>query len=188
MDFSRMSDGIRLHLASHRHDGYDGDDEAGPAPSAPFLTDAVGGGALVHGPRPFAGQFADSERTPRARTPSTMTPTQFNPNIPRRWATRAATWQPRCGGPGCFVQHARFRRITSRDGHCCGRERSQHGRKRRRWLLLRKHHSRVPVDLSTDQHLGELGIRLGRPGQPVQQFECRSIRFSDGRRRRPWRQ
>ncbi|WP_245328580.1 hypothetical protein [Bradyrhizobium sp.] len=64
MDFSRMSDGIRLHHASHRHDGYDGDDEAGPAPSAPFLTDAVGGGALVHGPRPFAGQFADSGAHP----------------------------------------------------------------------------------------------------------------------------
>ncbi|UPT90027.1 hypothetical protein HAP41_0000014375 [Bradyrhizobium barranii subsp. apii] len=64
MDFSRMSDGIRLHHASHRHDGYDGDDEAGPALSAPFLTDAVGGGALVHGPRPFAGQFADSGAHP----------------------------------------------------------------------------------------------------------------------------
>lgn len=64
MDFSRMSDGIRLHHASHRHDGYDGDDEAGPAPSAPFLTDAVGGGALVHGPRPFAGQFANSGAHP----------------------------------------------------------------------------------------------------------------------------
>ncbi|WP_246230392.1 hypothetical protein [Bradyrhizobium cytisi] len=57
MDFSRMSDGIRLHHASHRHDGYDGDDEAGPAPSAPFLTEAVGGGAQVHGPGPFAGQL-----------------------------------------------------------------------------------------------------------------------------------
>ncbi|WP_244433034.1 hypothetical protein [Bradyrhizobium japonicum] len=57
MDFSRMSDGIRLHHASHRHDGYDGDDEAGPAPSAPFVSDAVGGGTLVHGPGPFAGHF-----------------------------------------------------------------------------------------------------------------------------------
>ncbi|MDI2071020.1 MULTISPECIES: hypothetical protein [Bradyrhizobium] len=64
MDFSRMSDAIRLHHASHRHDGYDGDDEAGPAPSAPFLTDAAGGGALVHGPRPLAGQFADSGAHP----------------------------------------------------------------------------------------------------------------------------
>ncbi|MBR1162360.1 hypothetical protein JQ569_24600 [Bradyrhizobium elkanii] len=36
MDFSRMSDGIRLHHASHRHDGHDGDDEPGPAPSGPF--------------------------------------------------------------------------------------------------------------------------------------------------------
>jgi len=58
MVFSRMSDGIRLHHASHRHDGYDGDDEAGPAPNAPFLTDAVGGSALVHGPGPFAGPGA----------------------------------------------------------------------------------------------------------------------------------
>ncbi len=64
MDFSRMSDGIRLHHASHRHDGYAGDDEAGPAPSAPFLTDAVGGGALVHGPGPFAGQFAGPAADP----------------------------------------------------------------------------------------------------------------------------
>ncbi|MDI3565491.1 hypothetical protein [Bradyrhizobium sp. Arg816] len=61
MDFSRMSDGIRLHHASHRHDGYDGDDEAGPGPSAPFVTEAVGGGALVHGPGPSAGQFAGTE-------------------------------------------------------------------------------------------------------------------------------
>ncbi|WP_249143348.1 hypothetical protein [Bradyrhizobium liaoningense] len=64
MDFSRMSDAIRLHHASHRHDGYDGDDEAGPAPSAPFLTDAVGGGALVHRPGPPAGQFSDSGAHP----------------------------------------------------------------------------------------------------------------------------
>ncbi|MGY8706742.1 hypothetical protein RAD16_13460 [Bradyrhizobium sp. 18BD] len=64
MDFSRMSDGIRLHLASHRHDGYDDDDEAGPAPSAPFLAHAAGGGAPAHGPGPFAGQFADSGAPP----------------------------------------------------------------------------------------------------------------------------
>jgi hypothetical protein len=55
MEFSRVSDGIRLHHASHRHDGYDGDDELGPATSAPFVTDAAGGGALDHGPGPFAG-------------------------------------------------------------------------------------------------------------------------------------
>ncbi|MGY2850298.1 hypothetical protein ACVIHH_006231 [Bradyrhizobium sp. USDA 4518] len=36
MDFSRMSDGIRLHHAFHRDDGHDGDDESGPAPSSPF--------------------------------------------------------------------------------------------------------------------------------------------------------
>lgn len=36
MDFSRISDGIRLHHASHRHDGHDGDEEPGPAPSGPF--------------------------------------------------------------------------------------------------------------------------------------------------------
>ncbi|MHC2282783.1 hypothetical protein ACVME8_009426 [Bradyrhizobium diazoefficiens] len=47
MDFSRMSDGIRLHHASLHHDGYDGEDEQSPAPSAPFVADAVGGGALV---------------------------------------------------------------------------------------------------------------------------------------------
>src|SRR4051794_16515344 len=55
MEFSRVSDGIRLHHASHRHDGYDGDDELGPATSAPFVTDAAGGGTLDHGPGPFAG-------------------------------------------------------------------------------------------------------------------------------------
>lgn len=58
MDFSRMSDGIRLHQASHHHDGYDGEDEPGPALSAPFVADAVGGGALVPGPGPFAGPGA----------------------------------------------------------------------------------------------------------------------------------
>lgn len=55
MDFSRMSDGIRLHHASHHHDGYDGEDGPGPAPSAPFVADAVGGDALVHRPGPLAG-------------------------------------------------------------------------------------------------------------------------------------
>ncbi|MEK9281595.1 MULTISPECIES: hypothetical protein [unclassified Bradyrhizobium] len=60
MDFSRMSDGIRLHHASHRHDGYDGDDEPGPAPKAPFLTEPAGAGGLVHGPGPFAGLGAHS--------------------------------------------------------------------------------------------------------------------------------
>ncbi|MGY3489491.1 hypothetical protein ACVW1C_007374 [Bradyrhizobium sp. USDA 4011] len=55
MDFSRMSDGIRVHHASHRHDGYDGDDEPDSAPSAPFPTDAAGGSAPAHGPGPFAG-------------------------------------------------------------------------------------------------------------------------------------
>ncbi|WGD50746.1 hypothetical protein QA641_34965 [Bradyrhizobium sp. CB1650] len=55
MDFLRMSDGIRLHHASHHHDGYDGDDEPGPALSAPFVNHAVDGGAPVHGPGPFAG-------------------------------------------------------------------------------------------------------------------------------------
>ncbi|WP_247305192.1 MULTISPECIES: hypothetical protein [unclassified Bradyrhizobium] len=58
MDFSRMSDGIRLHHASHHHDGYDGERGPGPGPSASFVADVVGGGALVHGPGPFAGQFA----------------------------------------------------------------------------------------------------------------------------------
>ncbi|KRQ15872.1 hypothetical protein AOQ71_07440 [Bradyrhizobium manausense] len=58
MDFSRMSDGIRLHHAPHRHDGYAGDDEAGPAPSAPFLTAAVGS------PDPFASQFAGPAAAP----------------------------------------------------------------------------------------------------------------------------
>ena len=58
MDFSRMSDGIRLHHASLHHDGYDGEDEQSPAPSAPFVADAVGGGALVHRPGPFAGPGA----------------------------------------------------------------------------------------------------------------------------------
>ncbi|WP_245315340.1 hypothetical protein [Bradyrhizobium neotropicale] len=43
MDFSLMSDGIRLHHhASHHHDGYDADDEPGPAP-------------LIHSP----GSFGD---------------------------------------------------------------------------------------------------------------------------------
>ncbi|WP_245334888.1 hypothetical protein [Bradyrhizobium mercantei] len=51
MDFLRMSDGIRLHHVSH----HDGDDEAGPAPNAPFATDAVGADALVHGSGPLAG-------------------------------------------------------------------------------------------------------------------------------------
>lgn len=52
MDFSRMSDEIRLHHASHHHDGYDGQGGPGPAPRAPFVADAVGGGALVHRPGP----------------------------------------------------------------------------------------------------------------------------------------
>lgn len=73
MDFSRMSDGIRLHHASHRHDGYDGDDEAGPAPSAPFLTEAVGGGTLVHGPGPSAGQFLGRFVGPEAHHASANT-------------------------------------------------------------------------------------------------------------------
>ena len=54
MDFSRVSDGIRLHHASHRHDGYDDDEHPGPAPSGPFMTDAGGGGVVIHGPRAFA--------------------------------------------------------------------------------------------------------------------------------------
>ncbi|MBR0830137.1 hypothetical protein JQ596_31875 [Bradyrhizobium manausense] len=58
MDFSRMSDGIRLHHASHHHDGYDG--EPGPGPSAPFVADAVGGGALVYGPGPAGAYFANA--------------------------------------------------------------------------------------------------------------------------------
>ncbi|MBR1171065.1 hypothetical protein JQ571_29095 [Bradyrhizobium liaoningense] len=58
MDFTRMSDAIRLHHASHHHDGYDGAGELGPAPRAPFMADAVGGGALVHRPGPFAGPGA----------------------------------------------------------------------------------------------------------------------------------
>lgn len=58
MDFSRMSDGIRLHHASRHHDGYDGEDEPGPTPSAPFVTDAVGGGAPVHRPGLFGDQLA----------------------------------------------------------------------------------------------------------------------------------
>lgn len=73
MDFSRMSDGIRLHHASHRHDGYDGDDEAGPAPSAPFLTEAVGGGAQVHGPGPFAGQLVGQSAGTEAHSASANT-------------------------------------------------------------------------------------------------------------------
>jgi hypothetical protein len=59
MDFSRMSDGIRLHHASHHHDGYDGEDEPGPSPSTPFVAHAVGGGALIPGPGSFAGHGAD---------------------------------------------------------------------------------------------------------------------------------
>lgn len=55
MDFSRMSDGIRLHHASHHHDGYDGEDAPAPSPSAPLLTGTTGGGAPVHGPGPLAG-------------------------------------------------------------------------------------------------------------------------------------
>ncbi|OAF10114.1 hypothetical protein AYJ54_12310 [Bradyrhizobium centrolobii] len=58
MDFSRMSDGIRLHHASHRHDGYDGDDEPGPAPGGLLMTDAGSGGVPIHGPGPFAGPDA----------------------------------------------------------------------------------------------------------------------------------
>ncbi|WP_271502428.1 hypothetical protein [Bradyrhizobium sp. CCBAU 11357] len=58
MDFTRMSDAIRLHHASHHHDGYDGAGELGPAPKAPFMADPVGGGALVHRPGPFAGPGA----------------------------------------------------------------------------------------------------------------------------------
>ncbi|WP_245471311.1 hypothetical protein [Bradyrhizobium genosp. SA-3] len=55
MDFSRLSDGIRLHHAFHRHHGYDGDDGSGPAPRAPHLIDS---GVKVHGPSPLAGHGA----------------------------------------------------------------------------------------------------------------------------------
>lgn len=58
MDFTRMSDAIRLHHASHHRDGYDGAGELGPASSAPFVADPVGGDALVHRPGPFAGPGA----------------------------------------------------------------------------------------------------------------------------------
>lgn len=58
MDFSRMSDGIRLHHASHHHDGDDAEGGPGPARSAPFVTDAIGGGALVDRPGPFVGPAA----------------------------------------------------------------------------------------------------------------------------------
>lgn len=58
MDFSRKSDGIRLHHASHHRDGYDGEDEPGLAPSTPFVAHAVGGSALVPGPGPFAHRGA----------------------------------------------------------------------------------------------------------------------------------
>ena len=84
MDFSRMSDGIRLGHASHRHDGYDGDDEAGPAPGAPFVTEAVGGGDLVLVPVRLQVKSADSGARQRARIPSSIIPTRFNPNIPHR--------------------------------------------------------------------------------------------------------
>lgn len=43
MDFSRMSDGIRLHHASHHHGWYD-DDESGPASNGPWLDFNAGGG------------------------------------------------------------------------------------------------------------------------------------------------
>ncbi len=43
MDFSRMSDGIRLHHASHHHGGYD-DDEPGPALNGSWLGFMAGGG------------------------------------------------------------------------------------------------------------------------------------------------
>lgn len=55
MDFSRMSDGIRLHHASHHHDGYDDEDAPAPSPGPPLLTGTTGGGAPVHGPGPLAG-------------------------------------------------------------------------------------------------------------------------------------
>ncbi|WP_249152532.1 hypothetical protein [Bradyrhizobium liaoningense] len=58
MDFSRMSDGIRLHHASHHHDGYDGEGEPGPAQSASFVADAVRGGAPTHHPGPLVGPAA----------------------------------------------------------------------------------------------------------------------------------
>lgn len=66
MNFQQMSDGIRLHHASHHHDGYDGDDEPGLTPSAPLPTDAPGDGAPIHAPGPFAGQFADPGPPPPA--------------------------------------------------------------------------------------------------------------------------
>ncbi|SFJ44727.1 hypothetical protein [Bradyrhizobium sp. Gha] len=67
MDFSRMSDGIRLHHASHHHPGYDGDDESGPTPSTPFAAHVVGSGTLVPGPGPFAGlgAYPESANTQR---------------------------------------------------------------------------------------------------------------------------
>lgn len=72
MDFSRMSDGIRLHHASHHHDGYDGEGEPGPAPSAPFVADAVGGDALVHRPGLFPAPVA----------PPASANTQYNDSDP----------------------------------------------------------------------------------------------------------
>src|SRR6201986_4324996 len=60
MDFSRMSDGIRLHHASHHHDGY-GDDEPDLASNGSwlhFMTEAGGHGAMANGHSPLAGPAA----------------------------------------------------------------------------------------------------------------------------------
>ncbi len=164
MDFSRMSDGIRLHHASHRHDGYDGDDEAGPAPSAPFLTTRLAVAPWSMVPAWLQVNLQILERTPRARTPSTMTPTRFNPNIPRRWATRAAT-------SAITLRRARmFRPPRPLPAHhipgwALLRSRaSLHGRKTRKigYFYGSIIHASLLI-YQPDQHLGELRIRLGRP-------------------------
>ena len=57
MDFSRVSDGVRLHHLSHRHDGYD-DGEPGSVSSGRefhFVSDADPDGLLAHGMGRSAG-------------------------------------------------------------------------------------------------------------------------------------
>jgi hypothetical protein len=76
MDFSRMSDGIRLHHASHHHDGHD-DDEPDLASNGSWLhvvTEAGEHGAMANDHSLLAGPVADHALLHQAGLDHSVTP------------------------------------------------------------------------------------------------------------------